>query len=40
MNISKGHKQNKKWVDQGGEFDNKVIERFLKINNTEMYSTQ
>ena len=35
---SKGHKQNKIWVDQGSEFYN-LFKRFLKINNTEMYST-
>ena len=29
---------NKIWVDQGGEFYNKLFERFLKINNIEMYS--
>ena len=27
------------WIDQGGEFYNKLFKRFLKINNTEMYST-
>ena len=27
------------WVDQGGEFYNKLFKRFLKINNIEMYST-
>ena len=32
-------KPNKIWVDQGGEFYNKLFKRFLKINNTEMYST-
>ena len=37
--ISKGRKPNKIWVDQGGEFYNKLFKRFLKINNTEMYST-
>ena len=37
--ISKGHKPNKIWVDQGGEFYNKLFKRFLKINNIEMYST-
>ena len=26
-------------VDQGGEFYNKFLKRFLKINNIEMYST-
>ena len=37
--ISKGRKPNKIWVDQGGEFYNKLFKRFLKINNIEMYST-
>ena len=32
-------KLNKIWVYQGGEFYNKLFKRFLKINNTEMYST-
>ena len=32
-------KANKIWVDQGGEFYNKLFKRFLKINNIEMYST-
>ena len=36
--ISKGRKPNKIWVDQGGEFYNKLFNRFLKINNIEMYS--
>ena len=36
--ISKG-KPNKIWVDQGGEFYNKLLKKFLKINNIEMYST-
>ena len=35
--ISK-RKPNKIWVDQGGEFYNKLFKRFLKINNIEMYS--
>ena len=30
---------NKIWVDQGGEFYNKLFKRFLRINNIEMYST-
>ena len=30
---------NKIWVDQGSEFYNKSFKDFLKINNTEMYST-
>ena len=37
--ISKGSKPNKIWVDQGGEFYNKLFKRFLKINNFKMYST-
>ena len=37
--ISKGRKPNKIWVDQGGEFQNNLFKRFLKINNIEMYST-
>ena len=37
---SKGRrKPNKIWVDQGGRFYNSLLKRFLKINNTEMYST-
>ena len=31
-------KSNKIWVDQGGEFYNKLFKRFLKINNVEMHS--
>ena len=37
--ISTGRKPNKIWVDKGGEFYNKLFQRFLKINNIEMYST-
>ena len=37
--ISKGRKPNKIWVDQGGEFYNNLFKRFLKKNNTKMYST-
>ena len=37
--ISKGNKPNKICVDQGGEFYNNLLKRFLKINNIEMYST-
>ena len=37
--ISKGRKPNKIWIDQGGEFYNKVFKRYLKINNIELYST-
>ena len=36
--ISKGHKPNKIWVDQGGEFYNNLFKRFLKNDNIEMYS--
>ena len=34
--ISEGRKANKVWIGQDGEFYNNL---FLKINNTEMYST-
>ena len=37
--VSKGCKPNKIWVDQGGEFYSNLFKRFLKLNNTEMYST-
>ena len=40
--ISKRCKSNKIWIDQGGEFHNKLFKRFLKINNlqiNEMYRT-
>ena len=37
--ISKGHKPNKIWVDQGGEFYNKLYKRFLRKETIEMYST-
>ena len=37
--VSEGRKQNKIWVDQGGEFYNNLFRRFLKVNNIEMYST-
>ena len=37
--ISEERKPYKIWVDQGGEFYNKLFKRFLKINNTEIYST-
>ena len=36
--ISKVCKPNKIWVDQGGGFYNNLYKRFLRINNTEMYS--
>ena len=32
-------KPNKIWVDQGSEFYNNAFKDFLKVNNTEMYST-
>ena len=37
--ISKGRKPNKIWVDEEGEFHDKLFNRFLKINNIEIYST-
>ena len=37
--ISGGRKLNKIWVDQGGEFYNKLFKRCLKINHIEIYST-
>ena len=37
--MSEGRKPNKIWVDQGSKFYNKSFTAFLKINNTEMYST-
>ena len=37
--VSKGRKPNKIWVDQGGEFYNKLFKRLLVININEMYST-
>ena len=37
--ISKGRKPSKIWVDQGGEFYNKLLKRFLKINGIEIYPT-
>ena len=37
--ISKGRKPNKIRVDQCSEFYNDRFKKFLKINNTEMYST-
>ena len=36
---SEGRKPNYIWVDQGGEFYNRLFKRFLKINSIEMYST-
>ena len=37
--ITSKRKPNKIWVDQGTEFYNKLLKRFLKTNNIEMYST-
>ena len=38
--ISEGRrKPNKIWVDEDSEFYNKTFQDFLKINNSEMYST-
>ena len=37
--ITKETKQNNIWVDEGGQFYSKLFRRFLKINNTKMYST-
>ena len=37
--ISKGWRPDKIWVDQSGEFYNKLFKRFLKINKIEIYST-
>ena len=37
--ISEGRKPNKIWVDQGSEFYNNLLKRFLRINNIETYST-
>ena len=36
--ILEGRKPNKIWVNQSGEFYNNLFKRFLKINNTEVYS--
>ena len=37
--ISKGGKPNEIWDDQGSEFYNNLLKKFLKINSIEMYST-
>ena len=37
--VSEGRKPNKIWADQGSEFYNNSFKDFLKINDTEMYST-
>ena len=37
--ISKERKLNKIWIDQGAEFYNNLLKRFLKINSIEMYLT-
>ena len=34
---SSKRKPNKIWIDQGGEFCNKIFKRFFKINSIEMY---
>ena len=34
--VSKEHKPNTIWVDQGGEFYNNLFKRFLKTNNNEV----
>ena len=36
--MDKGCKPNKIWVDQGGEFHNNLLKRFLRIIDIEMYS--
>ena len=33
---SSNRKPNEIWVDQSGEFNNKFLKRFLKINNIEI----
>ena len=35
---SSNRKPNEIWVDQGGEFYNKLFKRLFKINDIEMYS--
>ena len=37
--IIEGRKPKTIWVDQGSEFYNTSFKDFLKINNTEIYST-
>ena len=37
--ISEGKKPNKIWVVEGGEFHNKILKRFFRINNIEIYPT-
>ena len=37
--ISEGRKPNKIWIDKGSEVYNNSFKDFMKINNTEMYST-
>ena len=39
MHFKKQSQKDAIWVDQGGEFYNKLFKRFLKINNIKMYST-
>ena len=36
--VSQGRKPNKVWVDQGGEFDNNLFKRFLRINNINQHT--
>ena len=38
-NIYSKLKLNKVWADEGGEFYNNLFKRFLKIDDSEMYST-
>ena len=38
-NIHSKLKLNKVWADEGGEFYNNLFKRFLKIDDSEMYST-
>ena len=37
--ISEGRKPSKIWIDQGRKLYNKLLKRFLKINDIEMHST-
>ena len=39
MHFKKQSQKDAIWVDQGGEFYNKLFKRFLKINNIKIYST-
>ena len=38
MKESDKHKSNKIWVDKGSEFYNNYLKKWLKDNDTEMYS--